>query len=173
MTVPRRRAVWRWRTGSPLWSSGFRCRRMRFSCSSRRWLTWWGDWTSQKSSRPCSAGKDQPKVPHRPSVTSSAFHIALFIYFSFAFDLSCFATSSAFSLSLTEKQISTEPPVCHFLFFISIQSTLQPQFSLLLLFISFLLYFPVVLLFSHTVRVFRSSNEERLSLLWQRCWEAR
>ncbi len=98
------------------------------------------------------------------------------IYFSFAFNLSCFArTCSAFSLSLTGEQFSTEPPVCHFLVFISIPPLLRLQFSLLLLFISFLLYLPIPFpqLFSHTVSVFKSSSEERLSLLWQQCWEAR
>ncbi len=62
------------------------------------------------------------------------------IYFSFAFNLSCFArTCSAFPHWRT---ILTEPPVCHFLVFISIPPCSGCSI-LFLLFISFLLSLPI------------------------------
>lgn len=62
MTVRRRPAVWRWPTASPPWSRGSRCRRMRSSCWSPLWLTWFVGSTCRRSSRPWGHAEGRLKV---------------------------------------------------------------------------------------------------------------
>ncbi len=95
------------------------------------------------------------------------------IYFSFAFNLSCFArTCSAFPHWRTILYRTTCVPFLSF--------HLHPTPAQAAVFSSIAIHFlsslpsnslPWTVL--SYVSVFRSSSEERLSLLWQQCWEAR